>query len=235
MIWGDLMAKQPGMGERACPKCKETIKVNASLCKHCRTEFSNEDIAAAKKEQRKSAKLTGIGCLSLVLLLGFCGYVAGSGDSTAPIPDKPGKTAKADVTAFYRKVMTAIEPCDNSGQRVATASKAGDLVALYQAASSMEAACLPTSTDISDVEVPASVGKEAYKKLTETRKICENTYSHRWSSAGKIKEMLDEGGSVGRLAGLKETTDLVQAGALVCVAGLVGQAMALGATEADLK
>jgi hypothetical protein len=35
--------------ERACPKCAETIKVKASVCKHCRHQFGDDDLAAANE------------------------------------------------------------------------------------------------------------------------------------------------------------------------------------------
>lgn len=222
------------MNEKKCGQCAEKVKLEAARCKHCGHEFSAEEMAAASAEAKKQQKAGLFGCLGLVLLLGFCGYIGGEGDSTAAIPDQPAPTAKADVSTFYRKVMVAVAPCDRAGARVAAAGRAGDPVAMYQSAGAMEAACLPAASDIGKIEVPASVGKASHAKLTETKEICENTYSHRWASAGKIKKALDENGAVGRLAELKEATDLVQTGIMACVAGLVSEAMTLGATEADL-
>lgn len=71
------MGKRPGLGERACPKCKETIKADASICKHCRTEFSAEEMAQAKKDAQYNNKITGVGCLIVILLLGYCTYKSG--------------------------------------------------------------------------------------------------------------------------------------------------------------
>ena len=126
------MAKKPGLGERACPKCKETIKADALICKHCRTEFSAEEVVAAKAAKQRDAKYAGFGCLGLVLLLGFCGYVAGDGGAAPAIPDRPGPTAKADVSEFYRKVMDVVQPCDQAGKRMAEAASAAR--AIVQAA-----------------------------------------------------------------------------------------------------
>lgn len=229
------MAKKPGLGERACPKCKETIKVDAAICKHCHTEFSPEEVAAAKKDDAKNNKYTAFGCLGLVFLLGFCGYIVGDSKDTptAAVSDKPQATAKDDVARFYKDIMGKISSCDKAGRSVAEAAEASDAIATYQAATRMESACLSTSREIESVEVPTSVGKAVHDKLKETQKICANTYLQKWSSAGSMKEALD-GGGISKMAELKESTDLVQAGTIACAAGLVGQAMALGAKEKDL-
>lgn len=100
------MGKKPGLGERACPKCKETIKVDALICGHCRTEFSPAEVASAKKENRQ---VIGIGIIGLVLLLGFCTYTsddetsADSAGGTAPVtasaptPEAPAESAEQSL------------------------------------------------------------------------------------------------------------------------------------------
>ncbi|WP_333882851.1 Ltp family lipoprotein [Sphingobium yanoikuyae] len=91
------MAKKPGLGERLCPKCKEVIKADASICKHCRTEFTAEEVAAARKEHNLTI---GVGCLLIVLLLGFCTYTAGGGDKS--------ETTATNVTVPEEKAPKAI-------------------------------------------------------------------------------------------------------------------------------
>lgn len=229
------MAKGTKFGERICPKCRESIKVDASICKHCGTEFSAEELATAKAEAKKNAKYGGIGCLVLVLALGTCTYMVGKGEPAPEVPDKPTATAKADGIAFYRGVMKAIGSCDTAGAGVADASKAGDLVTLFSAADAMETACLKAPSNIRDVKVPASVGKKAFAELTKTREICENVYLQKWSAATKMKAALDSDGKVSALAELKEAANLVQTGTIVCATGLVGEVMGLGAKSEELN
>lgn len=229
------MAKAPKAGERICPKCKEAIKVDASICKHCGTVFSEEEVAVAKAAAKKTTRQAGIGCLVLVLFLGCCSYVMGKGEPEAAIPDKPTASAKADAAKFYHGVMAAIRPCDAASAGVADAGKSGDLVSLYSAADAMETACLGTSSDIREVKVPSSVGQESHKKLTETREVCENAYVQKWSGAKKMKEALDSDGKISAMAELKESANLIQAGTMVCAAGLVGEVMNLGVTESEMK
>jgi len=83
------MARTTKLGERLCPKCKEPIQADASICKHCGTTFTDDEVAAAKASAKKSRRNVGFGCLSLVLLLGFCGYVVGESKN-----DKPHQTAE---------------------------------------------------------------------------------------------------------------------------------------------
>ena len=40
-------------GYKICPMCAETIKLEAKICKHCRNEFSYDDIENARKEAVK--------------------------------------------------------------------------------------------------------------------------------------------------------------------------------------
>lgn len=66
------MAKAPGLGERKCPQCKEVIKADAAICKHCHMQFTPDEVATATAVAAKRRKWTLIGCLSPVLLIGSC-------------------------------------------------------------------------------------------------------------------------------------------------------------------
>lgn len=85
------MAKTPKLGQRLCPKCKEIIQADALICKHCGTTFSQEEVAAATANAKKSKRNLGIGCLGLVLLVGFCSYMID--------PEKKDAGDKQDATA----------------------------------------------------------------------------------------------------------------------------------------
>lgn len=44
---------------KTCPKCAETIKLEALVCKHCGNEFSEEEVTALKEALRlKREKIT---------------------------------------------------------------------------------------------------------------------------------------------------------------------------------
>jgi hypothetical protein len=69
--------------ERTCPKCAETIKKAAAVCKHCGAEVT-PDIS---KKPEATPQQTAIGCgimLALVLMVATCsGAFEGSDDSGA--------------------------------------------------------------------------------------------------------------------------------------------------------
>ena len=87
------MAKVSGLGERKCPACKEVIKVDATVCKHCSTSFSAQEVAAAVIENRKANKFATIGCLATVLVIGSCVALMPSGSE----PAKSVKASSAEV------------------------------------------------------------------------------------------------------------------------------------------
>lgn len=61
--------------EKTCPRCREKVKLLASLCKHCGYEFSASEMAASKK-QSETTGYVGLGCFAVVIIalaLAFCG------------------------------------------------------------------------------------------------------------------------------------------------------------------
>lgn len=226
------MAKGPKNGERLCPQCKEIIKVDAVICKHCRAEFSQEDVAAAVSADKKKTQYTAMGCLGLLLLMGSCVAILGKEDKVE-VAEKPAATAKVDAIAFFHSITGAMAECDAAGIHVAEVGKGMDPVAMYQAASGMESACTGTSRDVDAIEVPTSVGKDAYAALRKGREACSNAALMRWSGAMAMKEALD-GGSVGKLAALQDRADAMSSGTMLCALGLVQGTASVGVTSKDL-
>ena len=161
--------------------------------------------------------------------------VAKEASAAAPDPEQAKAREKADVIAFYKSVLGAVRSCDNAAGKVAVASEKGDVVGVYRAAQDIETACLSTPSDIADVEIPKSVDDARRKKLREVREVCKQTYLLRWTSGKKIKDMIDSNGSIKAQAAMQETAELQQTGIMLCTAGLAGEAMAVGATEEELR
>ena len=95
--------------EKKCPRCAETVKAEARVCKHCGHEFGAG--AAAKAEPAAAAKKSGakkslLGCLGLVallvvLLVAFAPSAEkGAGDPAAPAAPALKATAQ-EIAAAY--------------------------------------------------------------------------------------------------------------------------------------
>jgi len=150
------------------------------------------------------------------------------------VPAEPEASAKNDIIAFYRSFLSTVAACDAAGSQVAAVGQANDLVALYRAADNMEAACLSTPSEIRKLEIPASVGKIAYDRLTKARDDCDMAYVNKWAAAGAMKEALEDTTSIAAQAELSKAGEQLSAGTMLCSGGLVGTATSMGATSKDL-
>ncbi len=193
---------------------------------------------------RKRAGL-GIGLSFLLMLIGGGLLPEPKGNATAPARSadaakeadngKPGPTAKVDMIAYYDKFLDTVASCDRAGKVVADTAQSGDAVSAYQAADRMESACLSTSREIKDIDVPESVGAEIKEELAETIKACESAYINKWAAAGSMKKALDNSGSVSAQAEMRDAIQAFQGPTLVCVAGLTSAATKAGVKADELK
>ena len=232
---GNLNFSGAGMkgDEKKCPQCAEVIKKAAKVCKHCGHQFSDAEIAAQAAKDKKTGIIGCAAGLVLLLVVSTCVAVVGS-ESTPTVSEQPAATAKADAIAFYRKAIDTVGTCDRAGSAVAAAAALNDLVAVFQAVDRMESACLSTSSDARDLEIPTTVGAKAHKSFTEALKICDTAYVTKWSSARTLKEALDSQNSIKAAAELKDASQSVAGQAMACAGGLLTGAMEVGATPKDL-
>lgn len=221
------MPKTPKWNEVRCPKCREPMAPGASRCPHCQTDFPTDEVAKRVKDQRNGL---GFGCLVLlgvVLSLGWCA-------SHSEVPDEPGPTARADAAGFYKDFLKAVRSCDDAGKALSSALEDGGAVAAYQAADIAENTCLMASPAIERSAVPTSVGRKHFDTLVKTVDDCKTAYNAKWVGAKSIKKALDGDTSVSLQAELQSNAQMISAGTIQCTAGLVGVAMDLGASKADL-
>lgn len=99
-------------GEKKCPNCAETVKVEAKVCRHCGYNFETGQapgaVASPVPPKKKSGLMKGgLGCLGLVVLVIVLAMVFGgskngskSSTSSAPPPQAIKVTAK-DLAAAY--------------------------------------------------------------------------------------------------------------------------------------
>lgn len=93
------MAKAPNLGERKCPNCKEIIKADAAICKHCQSSFSQDEIALAMAADAKRKRWTLVGCLSPLVLIGSCVAIV-TATSETPSTVKAADPSIAEVHSF---------------------------------------------------------------------------------------------------------------------------------------
>lgn len=222
------MPKKPKWNEVPCPECKEPVAADATRCPHCQVIYDADTVEQRKKTKAQSTKFGTIGCgvllLILVLSVAFCG-------SSDTVPEKPGETAQADAKAFYAKVLAAAAPCDSASNVTGEALKSGDLLASFRAARNAESVCL--AVNIRDIEVPASVGKDAHAALTEARGTCDDAYVARWSAMKNTTEMLNGDGGIESLVDATDAAERSGHGVMRCVAGMIAPLIALGVDLQD--
>jgi hypothetical protein len=224
------MARKSSFNDIPCPYCKEPVAAAATKCPHCHSQYTASEIDTRKKQMQHGL---GVGCVSvavILLLLGWCS----SPDTPKVIPETPGATAKADAVGVYKQVMSTVAACDAASTAMANRLQSADPVSSYRAAEVAEMECLGVRTKIKEISVPESLGSAAHKRMSEALENCSNAYLARWSGTKAIKEFLDGDTSVSKLSDVRADADAVSSGAILCAAGLVGGAMAAGATTGDL-
>lgn len=111
--------------EKSCPRCAETVKAAAVVCKHCGHNFQtgeNPDTKVFPVPPKKSFSF-GKGCLiALVVLVGLVvvGMIVG-GDEDASKPSASNGEAKA-----------AVEPIDVTARQLEAAYEANEAAAQQQ-------------------------------------------------------------------------------------------------------
>lgn len=110
------MARAPGLGERKCPKCKEAIKADAEVCKHCGATFSSDEIAAATKVAKRQRRRLGCGCLGLIILIvGIVIALASAPDEAIPdaVADADRNIVEVNVNPMTKHSSVKVELGDS--------------------------------------------------------------------------------------------------------------------------
>lgn len=95
--------------EKTCPKCAESVKSAAAVCKHCGHDFAEPANATVEVASKKSISKSK-GCLIIlgaIVALGVIGSIAGGGGSnTEPAGAGP---AEADATPALKVTAQQLE------------------------------------------------------------------------------------------------------------------------------
>ena len=204
-------------------------------------------MAAPDGDDAKKMKQGGaIGCL---VLLGLCALpyaCSDTGEQQKPAPPS-GATqavpasgdAKAEMKLLYGQVLDLAKPCDSANSEAADAVQAvgkggASVYDAYGKAQAGEKVCQESWLELGKLEPPDSIEGEAREKLTDTLKTCELAYFARKNSLGTMAKFIDGDQRPSMMQQFKEDAERGQAGTMVCVAGLVTAASAVGLEMADL-
>lgn len=86
------MPKKPKWNEQACPACKEPSAADATICPHCRTAFTSEQVDARKKAHAGQTKFGMFGCFGIIAIIFLISTCSGS-------EEKGGTAAKQEAMA----------------------------------------------------------------------------------------------------------------------------------------
>lgn len=85
---------------RKCPKCAESIQVNAIFCKHCKSEISapnKDEIKQLKIDVKKAENLPGWFVIAVFVMVGFLIYfLAASGTGSSSSTDRAQVNVQSD-------------------------------------------------------------------------------------------------------------------------------------------
>ncbi len=81
--------------EKRCPRCAETIKKVAAVCRHCGHTFSDTDVAAAQSEVRLGQIATFV--ITAALVAGAVYWFNSISSKTPPSPSEVAQTAAKDA------------------------------------------------------------------------------------------------------------------------------------------
>jgi hypothetical protein len=220
--------------DKACPRCAEHIKLDASVCKHCGHEFSPEEVESAKaaKDAAKRKGLFGcLGCGGLIAVVAVIAAVSGSdGDSNSQSADP-----KAVFVQLHKDVITAAAPCDRSFTELKAAADTGKPVELYVAAKSGSEACRDAAMTINGKSAPAGLPEVARTKTEEALTFCRNAYLARQSGFEGMMKIADGEFRPSVQAEMAADLKRGEAGVLMCVGTLFEAAGKAGVDLSALK
>lgn len=219
--------------EKACPRCAEHIKSEASVCKHCGYAFSPEELAqarAAKQAQQRNGMFGCLGCGGLIAVALAIAVLADGGGSTSTSAD--GQTA---FVSLYKEVIAVATPCDRSFEKLKVAGESGEIVAVYGAAKDGFEMCRDAAMTLADKTAPAGMSSEANTKTQDALRTCTDAYLARQAGFESAMKYFDGEQRPSVQASMNDNLERGKKGVLLCVAGFFDAAAAAGVDTNLLK
>lgn len=108
------------VSEVKCPRCAESVKADAKVCKHCGHEFTTDELAANKKHGSR-AKQGAIGCLATILIFAIgaaiFGGSSGSDNQSAAVDNAAAEPAAPPMPVTARELAAAYEANEVAAQK----------------------------------------------------------------------------------------------------------------------
>ncbi|HEX8583039.1 MAG TPA: zinc ribbon domain-containing protein [Allosphingosinicella sp.] len=111
--------------EKKCPRCAETVKAEAKVCRHCGYDFETGQGAGTTAHPvpptgKSKTKQGLLGCVGLIVLLVIIGMIFGGGSEDGAETGSAGETKAAEVQATpvsARQLAAAYEANEAAAQQ----------------------------------------------------------------------------------------------------------------------
>lgn len=108
------------LGKKVCPRCAETVKAEATACRHCGYEFTEEEMAAQRTTQAKLQRRGNIGAVVLLVLAAGVGTCVYNGSNQPLTPEEQAANSEKDTAEEAAFAKFAAEGTASEAVRAGT-------------------------------------------------------------------------------------------------------------------
>lgn len=249
------MAKTPKMGQRVCPRCREIIQVDASVCKHCGAEFTPEEVKAAKAANGKNTRQAAIGCLALVFALGTCTYIVGRGEPddaetgsvSTPLEERTAGASPVALTDLQQSVVSTTRlaimrtvDCRSSAelaQDKINKAAAGQIapVDAYEEAKRGGKACADAQEELARTDLLDNLLAKDRAIQREALAACKEAASDREDAMKRAMKIIDGDSSMESASAYRERSRHALNEETICRMKLLGLAENVGIPRSEVE
>ncbi|MES2339577.1 MAG: hypothetical protein V4537_15910 [Pseudomonadota bacterium] len=154
---------------------------------------------------------------------------ARAADAAKAVADKASKAKLQDeAAALWSNIVTEAKPCDNAGDRVASAARSGDVYRLYAVAKESQAACGSAVAATFQLKAPASAVGESKVAFENAIIKCGEAHSIKQIAFGKVADVADGNMRPSAVTEAREKLEVASGGGLYCAAAMMQAASKAG-------
>ncbi len=192
-----------------------------------------------QRRQSRNIVLAGIGCFILAAVIvpkptpeqlaERAAADARAADAAKAVADKASKAKLQDeAAALWSNIVTEAKPCDNAGDRVASAARSGDVYRLYAVAKESQAACGSAVAATFQLKAPASAVGESKVAFENAIIKCGEAHSIKQIAFGKVADVADGNMRPSAVTEAREKLEVASGGGLYCAAAMMQAASKAG-------